>query len=524
MLIGVFLSMFRQNENPFDFANYHYYNAFAFLNDRSGQDIVPACVNTFFNPIIDLPLYLYIQYFNDSPNIIYALQGIWTGLLLFTIYKMCFLFFPKNEKGMAFTTIVLDLAITAQSTFSQIGTSTNEITVAFFILWGFYILLKMIKFSETQTWQRFLCSGLIMGIGLGLKQTVITYCIASGLTLILCYPYFKKPIKNISVFALGGLVGYLIINGYFMYKYWILYGNPFFPFLNGIFHSPYFFDFNYRDAIYVPSWQTFFIYPFMWNIHPTSITYYPYYDIRLTVFYILPLILALVLSVKKQMKRFYFNERLFSATCIFCFLSLLIWMALFSMMRYAVVIEVIGAVIFVKLFDMYNARRHTVLFISHISVIVVMILSVIIYPSYGNVKKHIDLPKVSIPDNSLVKIYGLGISFVIPEISKGKNIKTITYYEKCTGQPTVCRLGEGTDFAEYGAFLAQRTEMEKNHQGPTIYFYDKDIKNFQSAELQKVITESDYFCTTFLKHFWASFIGNFQICVPKELKNEILGK
>ena len=150
-----------------------------------------------------------------------------------------------------------------------------------------------------------------------------------------------------------------------------------------------------------------------------------------------------------------------------------------------------------------------------------MILSVIIYPSYGNVKKHIDLPKVSIPDNSLVKIYGLGISFVIPEISKGKNIKTITYYEKCTGQPTVCRLGEGTDFAEYRAFLAQRTEMEKNHQGPTIYFYDKDIKNFQSEELQKVITESDYFCTTFLKHFWARFIGNFPICVPKELKNEI---
>ena len=114
-----------------------------------------------------------------------------------------------------------------------------------------------------------------------------------------------------------------------------------------------------------------------------------------------------------------------------------------------------------------------------------MILSVIIYHSYGNVKKHIDLPKVSIPDNSLVKIYGLGISFVIPEISKGKNIKTITYYEKCTGQPTVCRLGEGTDFAEYGAFLAQRTEMEKKSPRSDYLFLRQRHQKFSIRRASK---------------------------------------
>src|SRR6185437_15832348 len=38
-------------------ANYHYYNAWAFLNGRIGEDIFPAGGQTFLNPILDLPFY-----------------------------------------------------------------------------------------------------------------------------------------------------------------------------------------------------------------------------------------------------------------------------------------------------------------------------------------------------------------------------------------------------------------------------------------------------------------------------------
>ena len=40
-----------------DFYNYHYYNAYAFLGDRFWYDIQPAQRQTFFSPFLDVPFY-----------------------------------------------------------------------------------------------------------------------------------------------------------------------------------------------------------------------------------------------------------------------------------------------------------------------------------------------------------------------------------------------------------------------------------------------------------------------------------
>ena len=565
--IGMFLSVLLKNENPWDLANYHYYNVFAFLNDRSNLDVVPASVNTFFNPIMDLPLYFYIQYFNDYPNILYALQGIWGGLFLFMLYKICLLFFTENNKYALFS-LVLILTVSAQATFCQIGASTNEIPVSFFILWGLYILLKMIKLPQTQTLKKFLIAGLIMGMGLGLKQTVITYCVASGLTLMICYKYLNKPIKSIFVFALSGFIGYLVINGYFMYKYWVLYGNPFFPFLNGVFHSPYFFDFNYRDTNFIPTLAEFFIFPFMWNIDPLKISDLVYYDLRLTIYYLIPLVVFLFLSFYKKLKNFYLEQKPLTMLYVFVFLSILIWMAIFSIMRYIVVIEAIGAVILVNFFQYYNKSKHKYLFATHILLIAGLTLSVFLYPNWGHFYgKHIELQEIVLPKNTLVKIYGMPTAFVIPQLAKKNFVKTVSYYPKCTDTKIQCINGKGADFAEYGLFLEKRNKIEKEHLGPVIYIYNekhfnvfktkeqlkedyqtklklcqravslgwiKNIKKCISEHLKQYlydmeiaenyILDEDVALNYDCEKLKNNLFQKLRICVPKELKTQILGK
>ena len=79
MVLTVYFSGYKKSDNMQDFQNYHYYNAFAFLNNTGDRFLVPGGVNSFFNPIADIPLYLLIQYFNDNPTLIYAIQGIWGG-------------------------------------------------------------------------------------------------------------------------------------------------------------------------------------------------------------------------------------------------------------------------------------------------------------------------------------------------------------------------------------------------------------------------------------------------------------
>src|SRR3954447_9153655 len=52
------LSIMLGQDSNWDLRNYHWYNAHAFLTGRLGFDMVPAQTPTFYNPTIDLPLYL----------------------------------------------------------------------------------------------------------------------------------------------------------------------------------------------------------------------------------------------------------------------------------------------------------------------------------------------------------------------------------------------------------------------------------------------------------------------------------
>ena len=62
LILGGGVSLLTRYDLLWDFANYHYYNPWAFLNNRWMYDIIPAGVNTFFNPLPDIPLYLLIKF------------------------------------------------------------------------------------------------------------------------------------------------------------------------------------------------------------------------------------------------------------------------------------------------------------------------------------------------------------------------------------------------------------------------------------------------------------------------------
>ncbi|HCU58788.1 MAG TPA: hypothetical protein DIC64_02270 [Alphaproteobacteria bacterium] len=484
MGVSILMGISLKNEISWDFTNYHYYNAWAFFNDRLNFDIVPASFNTFLNPVMDFPLYFYIQWFNNYPSLIWALQSIWGGLMLFCIYKITALFLDyKKLYHYPIFAILCAVILTGEATGTQLGSSANEIPVAFFILWGLYLLLKMIKFPETQILKKFFAAGLIMGIGLGLKQTIITYCIASGLTLMICYKYLNKPLKSIFFFALGGAIGYLIINGYFMYKYWVLYGNPMFPFLNNIFHSPYFDDFNYRDTRFLPTLKNFIIFPFLWHKTSYAICENYYTDIRITLYYtVFMLFTAFLLFSKKERKQTLENKA-FTLLFVFLILSFFLWLFMFAYMRYAVVIEAIGA-IFTTLLIIYYTPQKNLFFILYTTFFIILAGAlyldfVSIYRATEPVKQKIFVEPISLPKNTLVKLYGLPSAALIPLLEQKE--KTI----RATGHTQhYCAYLKGSDLAERNQFKKIRDKIEKEHKGPVVFIYTNLIP-FENLTLEQ---------------------------------------
>ncbi len=547
VLSGMCLSAFLKNEFFWDFANYHYYNAWAFLNNRLNYDIVPSSFNTFLNPVIELPLYFYIKYFNDNITLIYALQGIWSGLLLFIFYKIYLLFFDiKTIEQKIICILAVCLSITGFSTFHQIGSSTNEIPIAFFILWGLYLLLKMIKLPDTQTLTKFFFAGLIMGIGLGLKQTVIIYCVASGLTLIICYKYLNKPFKSIFSFALGGLIGYLILNGYFMYKYWVLYNNPFFPFLNGFFHSPYFYDFNFRETRFLPQLNTFFIRPFFWNFYGHSISEVEFIDFRLTILYTILLSVLLYALLTNKTKSYFKEKPLQTIFYIFSLLSFLFWSALFSILRYTVILEVLSVIFLVPVIQHFLKTKNIIVAGLFCSLIIVLLFIPTLDKGWdkrlAQDKLFLDIEPINLPNNSLIKLYNFPSAFVIPSLVKNKSIRALGY------KHYNCEYNKGYEFVEYGAFRQIRDNIEKNHKGPSVIILfdntlinqipiEEEIKLIKSCEQKNtpcpfslcetwpktkemILSIPDNYACRLLKN---NIEKRLKICVPQELKTQILG-
>lgn len=506
-----------------DFTNYHYYNPFAFLNDRLNYDIVPSSINTFFNPLIDLPLYFIIEYFNDSPDIVVALQGIWYGALLFVFYKFTTLFFDtKTELGIFKSLLTVAIASTGQAVYYQSSASTNEISIAFISFCSLYFIFKMIKYKEQQKAYKYFLCGLILGLALGLKQTIIYVCISSGLSLIICHKYLSKPLKFILLFALGGLLGFLITNGWWMYKMYDLYDNPFFPFLNGVFHSPYFDDFSFSDKRFIPPFLYSLIFPYIWctgKYHSAEIAFY---DFRGPIFYTIALLFFVYMTIKPtRWKNFYQKNNLWFFFMIFIVLSYILWLNIFSIYRYIVVIEMISAVFFINILFKY-IPKNTIKFIVYNSFVIIILGILILNCRYSRAwdandvsKKFVYVEKVKMPENTLLKLYNFPLAGVIPVLAKYNNFRALGY------QHLNATYMKGSDFVERGKFREIRDKIEKEHKGTEIVMYragnplNPAQKNLYES-LEKEL--SGKYC----RELDNNLDNQLHICVPKELKDEIL--
>ena len=262
LLGGGLFSWLSGQDATWDLLNYHLYNPFALLTGRLSTDIMPAGIHTYLNPLLDVPLYWMIQHFNSHPQLIAWLQGLWGGALGFVIYKICQLIFDQDK---TLSLLAGAIGITGSMNLSQIGLSYNEVPLAFFMCTSFYfLLLFLLKHPSQIRWA--VASAFLAGMAGGLKYTAAPFVMGLTLAFFSNIRQFQKPLRTCCWFAVGGLSGFLITNGFFMLHLYQAYGNPLFPFFNSFFNSPYFDPVNFEEIRFYPRsiWQWLF-YPFFWN-------------------------------------------------------------------------------------------------------------------------------------------------------------------------------------------------------------------------------------------------------------------
>lgn len=361
IVFGLFSVLLGADTN-WDLYNYHVYGPFALLNDKLDIDLAPAGFQGYFNPLLDLPVYL----LNTN------LPGIVAGFILGFLHGLCFVAVlgivrcVLSEMGPEQRWLQLFIAAFCCLTpnfLTGIGNSMGDNTTALFSLFSIYVLVA--NWSVLGRWSvsgflLFSVAGLLAGLAVGLKLTngvsALAICIA-----LLCYPAaVLARLRGSFIFGLGVLAGTALTGGYWMFEMWTRFGNPLFPQFNSIFPNELAQPSMVADMRWLPQGLAeYLLWPFIFSMDSHRVGELTITQIIWPIAYVLFIAYILRWCWLKLTRRpvLYPDSR---ATFLLAFVAVgyLLWMPLFSIFRYTVAIEVLlPLAIFILLRSLTDTTR-----------------------------------------------------------------------------------------------------------------------------------------------------------------------
>lgn len=319
-----------------DSYNYHFYNGFAFINGRTFTDLAPAGLHSYFNPFLDALVFLGIT---NIPQKIYAfLLGFFQGLNLFPIYYISKVLFFRFNINKILILLVSLIGLFHSLFLTQLGVAMHDSLTSLFILISLCFLLS---YYNVNSILGFYVPSLIIGVVVGLKLTTAIYGVAFGVIIAL-YSLFIRNYRIVVCSGLLMVIGFLLSNGWWMLQLWDNFQNPFYPYFNQLFKSPFA---TIDPSVYVDEYffrqkglQKLF-YPIFFSNDPGLASGYfgwPLHSFyREAASYLLSILVIIAMfSFKWRMKRRSYLDSKYYLFFLFCAISYIIWYLKFGVLRY----------------------------------------------------------------------------------------------------------------------------------------------------------------------------------------------
>ena len=335
LLAGAIYTWFVGEDVNWDWQNYHEYNVWAIINGRYGFDAMPPGFQTYFNPAVYFPVY-YLRHLLPLPYGMMILGAV-HGLNLLLIYFLVRVLLKQAATASAIGASIL-IAAVGPMTLSEVGTSFSDILTALPILAGCVLILS----ADGSHHGRYVLAGLLIGAAVGLKLTNAVYALGAAAAVLAA----SRPLKATLCLGVGGAVGTLATGGAWGLMLWREFGNPIFPLFNAVFRSRELTPMNIMDWQFLPRGMLDALaYPFYWLVGDNRSSEYPFRDARFAVATVL-IMLGIGRGLITRTEIFTRRDVQFLA---FFVVSYAAWLTLFSIQRYAVVLELLCAPLIVLL-------------------------------------------------------------------------------------------------------------------------------------------------------------------------------
>lgn len=504
MLLAIGISYLRGQDENYDLLNYHFYNAWAFFNHRYAQDYFVAGIQGYFDPVLDLPYYLLASGpLAHHPALLSAVAGIPYGVTLSLTYLLADnlvgrLNLPAAWQRAMLVICCVALAGTGAATWSQVGTTTNELTTTVVVL--FAVLLFVRGFAANgeyvASYWRPILVGALLGLATGLKLTAAVYAPAMGVVVLLAPRSIRLGLRDAILYGAASASVLLLSYGPWGWHLYQQTGNPFFPMFNDFFNSPWAAAAAWRDPRFFPkSLMQWLFYPFYWlGYNEHTVMELNFRDARFAAFYIVSAITVGVgLFGTSRAKKFTVALRPIFLILAFTAMAYMIWLAMFSILRYAVVLEILVCILtlllLVELGGMLFGRS------AHLpSVVIGALLTIALvayarppdwgHVAYGRSVFATDVPKVS--SDTMVIFANQAMGFLAPLFAARQRDLYFAGVPSCFGVGQWCY----KDFFDYGLGRAMRAALQAHAQNLYVAYYLDRVPSFPGLAAFGVVVDA----------------------------------
>jgi hypothetical protein len=418
-----------------DVRNYHFYNPFAYLTGRMGQDIAMAQVATYYNPLLHLPFYKAVTHL--PPRAVGFILGLLPGLNIFLLYGLARRTigsaFPVKAEWLGLAAAVLGLLGAAG--ISEIGTSFGDSVVSLLVLAALWLLVRLRAHLAAPGLAGLgvaVSAGLLAGAALGLKQPFAIYAVG------LCAAFFglalpwRRRFWLAFVFGLGVLAGAALTGGFWMIEMWQRFQNPLFPYFNQLFHSAWGAEAPYRDERFLPKGLGMqFLFPIWFVFKPLQVAEVPFRDLRFALLYLV-LIVALILWLARRLGALVPKPAaaggaqgeplsappILGFMIIFMGVTFVVWMKLFAVYRYLMVCEMLVPLALILVLNRIvgDPRRRVILVLGCFALMLVTVRPAFWDRTpWGQSYFGVQAPAIDAPADTLVLAAGLEpVAYIIP--------------------------------------------------------------------------------------------------------------
>jgi hypothetical protein len=373
------VSIILGKDTGWDFRNYHWYDAYAFLHARLGFDVAVAHHATYFNPLIHLPFYWLATAGTSWLALFYmgTLHGL-NVLPLFLIARSAIT--PSDNRWLAAALALAGLF--GSTVLSLIGRTSYDTVVSVPVFAGLAVMLikrDTLCAAPGPAAAAAAAAGLLIGAATGLKLVEGFY--AGGFALVLLLLPGRPVVRVARVLAGGGggIAAVLLCSGFWLLTLERATGNPLFPFYNSIFRSPLIDPTYFGSTNFPPGgfWLSL-SFPFRFLLDYRIADDTPFRDLRIPLLYALLPVASLWFAVAPPRSPPLVQASARRILFLFAAGSYAMWLVLFAVYRYLVGLEMLAPLLMVAVLDCAPLGRR-----ARLTVVAILLLLAALVGFYG---------------------------------------------------------------------------------------------------------------------------------------------